>query len=184
MFKTWCRKIKNNRLKKKYPLLYKNNAVSDTADLHDKQNIVLDGNVYIGGNCEFFAEGGIHIGTATHFGRECLILTTNHNYRGSQLPYDNVGILQSVDIGKYCWFGVRCIVMSGVKIGDGAVIAAGSVVTKSVPSCAIVGGNPAKIIGWRDKKEYESLAKKDKHYILGSSIKWVRTDEFKKYMTD
>lgn len=184
MFKTLRRKIKYNRLSRKYPEIYKDNVISDSADLHDKQNIVLGGFVYIGGDCKFFAEGGIKIGRATHFGRECLILTTNHNYRGSELPYDNVGILQSVEIGKYCWFGVRCTVLSGVKIGDGAVIAAGSVVTKSVPKCAIVGGNPAKIIGWRDKKEYESLAKQDVHYVFGRSIKWIRKDGFKDFLTD
>ena len=184
MFKTLRRKIKNKRLSIKYPNIYKNNVVSESADLHDKQNIILDGDVYIGGDCRFFAEGGIRIGKATHFGRECLILTTNHNYTGSELPYDNIGILQGVEIGKYCWFGVRCTILCGVKIGDGAIIGAGSVVTKSVPECAIVGGNPARIIGWRDKSKYESLAKADKHYIFNRPIKMIRKEGFKNFLTD
>lgn len=51
------------------------------------------------------------------------------------------------------WIGFGSIVMSGVTIGAGAVVAAGSVVTKDVPPCAIVGGNPAKIIKYRFEPE-------------------------------
>ena len=51
-----------------------------------------------------------------------------------------------VYIGDDVWIGCHSLVLKGVHIGDGAVIAAGSVVTKDVPSCSVVGGNPAKII--------------------------------------
>ena len=182
MFKRLWNKIKWKRLIKKYPWIYKNNFVSLTARLRNKENIKLGGNVYIGGDCEFFAEGGLSIGKSTQFGRECLILTTNHNYKGQELPYDNVGILQSVEIGDNCWFGVRCIIMGGCKIEEGVVVAAGSVVTKSVPKYAIVGGNPAKIIGWRDKEHYEKLNALNKSYVNNKRIKWIRKDEFKKFM--
>lgn len=47
-------------------------------------------------------------------------------------------------IGNDVWIGHGAIIMGGVKIGDGAILAAGAVVTKDVPPCAIVGGNPAK----------------------------------------
>ena len=49
-------------------------------------------------------------------------------------------------IGNDVWIGRRSIILSGITIGDGAVIAAGSVVTKDVPAYAVVGGNPARII--------------------------------------
>ena len=52
-------------------------------------------------------------------------------------------------IGNDVWIGSRCIVMDGVSIGDGAIVAAGSVVTKDVPPYAIVGGAPAKLIRFR-----------------------------------
>ena len=47
------------------------------------------------------------------------------------------------------WIGDSVIIMRGIKVGDGAIIGAGSVVTRSVPDFAIVGGNPAKFIKWR-----------------------------------
>lgn len=52
-----------------------------------------------------------------------------------------------------CWIGEKVIIMSGVTVGNGAVIAAGSVVAKNVPDYAIVAGNPARVIGWRFEKE-------------------------------
>lgn len=51
-----------------------------------------------------------------------------------------------VKIGNKCWIGMHSILLKGVEIGEGAVVAAGSVVTKSVPAWTIVGGNPARII--------------------------------------
>lgn len=58
-----------------------------------------------------------------------------------------------VTIGNDVWIGINCIVMGGVEIGDGAIIAAGSVVTRDVPPYAIVGGVPAKVIKYRFPQE-------------------------------
>jgi len=58
-----------------------------------------------------------------------------------------------VEIGNDVWVGMHAMILTGVKIGDGAIIAAGSVVTKDVPSYAIVGGVPAKIIKYRFEPE-------------------------------
>lgn len=56
-------------------------------------------------------------------------------------------------IGNDVWIGQNAIIIGGVRIGDGAIVAAGSVVTKDVPPCAIVGGNPARIIKYRFDNE-------------------------------
>ena len=58
-----------------------------------------------------------------------------------------------IKIGDDVWIGYNAIILSGVKIGQGAVIAAGAVVVKDVPPYAIVGGNPAKIIKYRCSEE-------------------------------
>jgi carbonic anhydrase/acetyltransferase-like protein (isoleucine patch superfamily) len=58
-----------------------------------------------------------------------------------------------VRIGNDVWIGCYVVIMPGVEIGNGAIVAAGSIVTKSVPPYAIVAGNPAKIIRYRFTKE-------------------------------
>ena len=58
-----------------------------------------------------------------------------------------------VIIGNDCWIGERAMIIGGVEIGDGAMILAGSVVTKNVPAYAIVGGVPAQVIKYRYRKE-------------------------------
>ena len=58
-----------------------------------------------------------------------------------------------ISIGNDVWIGAHSVILSGVNIGNGAIVAANSVVTKDIPSYAIVGGNPAKIIKYRFEKE-------------------------------
>ncbi len=61
-------------------------------------------------------------------------------------------------IGNDVWIGCNAIVLPGIEIGNGAIVAAGSIVTKSVPPYAIVGGNPARFISWRfEKSEIKKL---------------------------
>lgn len=64
-----------------------------------------------------------------------------------------------VTIGNDVWIGARAMILDGVSIGDGAVIAAGAVVTKDVPPYAIIGGVPARVIKYRfsEQKIYEML---------------------------
>lgn len=81
------------------------------------------------------------------------------------IPYDHRYIEKAVVIGDYCWIGARSSIMPGVTIGKGVVVAACSVVTKDVPDYAVVGGNPAKILKFRDKNIFEKLLKENKGYI-------------------
>ncbi len=166
--------------------LYSENTICETACLAYPENIDLGGGTYIGINCRFYAEGGLKIGSDTFIGESTLILTTIHNYKSQNcVPFDNVGLLRRVEIGNNVWIGAHAIITGGVKIEDGAVIAAGAVVTKSVPKCAIVGGNPAKIIGWRDVALYDKLSSENKVFskLTTKETEWITESGFKKFLT-
>lgn len=117
----------------------------------------------MGDNCNFngmqvLGEGSVKFGNNFHSGSECMILTQNHNFDGGRaIPYDDTYVQKHIVIEDNVWFGNRVTVVGNIVIGEGAVIAAGSVVCKDVPKCAIVGGNPAKVIKYRDIEHYEKL---------------------------
>ena len=84
----------------------------------------------------------IKIGKNAHIAREAVI----RDYDGHYIETPDYRTSKPVIIGDNVWIGYRAMILKGVTIGDGAVIAANSVVTKDVPPFSIVAGNPAKII--------------------------------------
>lgn len=126
-------------------------------------------NVYFGNNCHFngmsvLGNGRVVFGDNFHSGEECMIITQNHNYEGEEIPYDSTYISKEIIIEDNVWFGNRVTVTGNVTIGEGAIIGAGSVVVKDVPKYAIVGGNPAKILKYRDISHYERLKQERKFH--------------------
>ncbi|MBY8829927.1 acyltransferase [Hephaestia mangrovi] len=104
--------------------------------------------------------GRVYIGRYFHSGSQCLIIPDNHNYdHGSAIPYGPgmEDVSKEVIIEDFVWIGDRVIVLGGVTLGEGCIIQAGSVVTKSVPPGAIAGGHPARIFGYRDRNHFERL---------------------------
>jgi len=81
------------------------------------------------------------------------ITASNYGIVRGVPPMDQAKVEQDIVIGSGTWLGVGVVVLAGVTIGDGAIVAAGAVVTKDVPPDAIVGGVPAKVIGWRPGSE-------------------------------
>ena len=88
------------------------------------------------------------IGSDVMMGPDCVIYTRNHRFDRLDIPMreQGYGPVEPVEIGDDCWIGGRVTILPGVHVGNGAVIAAGAVVTKDVPPYAVVGGVPAKII--------------------------------------
>lgn len=102
--------------------------------------------------------GGVTIGEYFHVGRGLTIFSTNHNYlTANKIPYDEVALDGPVEIGDFVWCGANVIILPGVTVGEGAVLAAGSVVTKSVPPMAVVAGNPARVVKYRDAERFAAL---------------------------
>lgn len=106
----------------------------------------------------------IRTGRNVSIGPEATILTLGHDPRSATFE-DRGG---DVVIGDGVWIGFRAIILPGVKIGEGAVIGAGSVVTKNVEPYAIVAGNPAKKVGERSVESRDtSVERRGFEYELG-----------------
>lgn len=107
------------------------------------RNIHFGKNVFINSNCQFQDQGGIFIGDGALIGPSTIIATLNHDLDPEQRQNMHHA---PVRIGRNVWTGAHVTILPGVTIGDGAIIAAGAVVTKDVPPCEIWGGVPAKKI--------------------------------------
>lgn len=105
----------------------------------------------IGKDCELHGE--VHIGDHVMMAPECVFYTRNHETSRLDVPMGKQGETkpEAIYVGNDVWFGRRVMVMPGVHIGDGCIIAAGAVVTKDIPAFSIAGGVPAKVIGSRRK---------------------------------
>lgn len=88
----------------------------------------------------------------------------SHDYKyGDKIPYGTHYMRKEVVIDDFVWLGSDVIISGNVHIGEGAIVAIGSVVVKDVPPCAIVGGNPAKIIKYRDIEQFNKLKEEGKY---------------------
>lgn len=118
------------------------------ARFYDPKNIAVGEDTIIGDNAFLDGRDKITIGSHVDIASQVLIYNSEHDISAS----DFHAILAPVEIGDYVFIGPRAIVLPGVKIGQGAIIAAGAVVNKDVPEFAIVAGVPAKVIGVRKDK--------------------------------
>lgn len=107
--------------------------------------------VNLGFSCQLDARRGLYIGRNACLASGVWIWTLHHDYNATN--FDAVG--GAVYIGDYAWLCSRCTILPNIRIGEGAVIASGAVVTKDVEPWTVVGGVPAKVIGYREKKQYD-----------------------------
>ena len=113
------------------------------------KGLELDDGVAIGWFAELDARGGIKVGHDTNISSHVKLITGSHDINDPNFTADFLPI----HIGHHCWIGTGAMILQGVKIGDGAIVAAGSVVTKDVESWTIVGGVPARKLGERNVNE-------------------------------
>ncbi len=79
---------------------------------------------------------GVHIGERTYVALEAMVLTHDRTR----------GVYADTIIERHCFLGARCLVLPGVRIGEGSIVGAGAVVTRDVPPRSVVVGNPAEVI--------------------------------------
>jgi len=163
---------------------YRFKSIGEGTDLENNlyfdhiSRITIGNFVYIGEKSALYGKGEIEIREHSIISSEVIILSSTHNYKNAEyLPYDNVDLVSPVFIGRCCWIGIRAIILPGVHLGDGCIVGAGSVVTKSFKKGAIIGGNPAKLIKYRDLEHYDNLNSNCKYYIKEKQLNHIQKIE-------
>ena len=111
--------------------------------------------------------GPVSIGDDVRLAQNIVVSGLNHNYQDISLPISEQGVsTEQVYIGDETWIGANAVILPGVFIGKHCVVAAGSIVTRNVPSNSVVAGNPARII-----KQYNANSGKWERYEPGINRK-------------
>ena len=113
-------------------------------------DVEIGDNANIGSNCQIFSAKKVKIGKNVLIAAYAYLVGGGHIYEDPDVPIIEQGRTASgIEIGDNVWLGASVKVLDGVTIGEGAIIAAGAVVTEDIPSFAIAGGIPAKVIKLR-----------------------------------
>jgi maltose O-acetyltransferase len=159
----------HNQLKKRYPNIHHKSQFSSNSysyiHISYPENLTIGpGTVIHTEHTHFHCIGGLDIGAHCRFAMGTLIFTSLHHYDGDHLPYNiDADLMCPVVVEDFVWLGARVTILPGVRIGEGAIVQMGAVVTNDVPKCAIVGGNPAKILRYRDRERFEQLKAEGKY---------------------
>lgn len=125
------------------------------------KDIVVGERSIIGHDCLLDAKGGINIGKDVNISSYAKVLTAKHIVDD---PFF-MGINKPIIIGDRVWVASAAIILPGIEIGEGAIIAAGSVVTKNIAAFSIVGGVPAKKIANRKKELQYQLHSRPSRFL-------------------
>lgn len=126
----------------------KNTFPSRRVEVLLPKGLKLADGVAVGWFAELDARGGITIDHDTNISSHVKMITGRHDIDDQDYTAD----FRPIHVGHHCWVGTGATVLQGVNIGDGAVVAAGAVVTKDVPPYEVCGGVPAKCIRKRKKQ--------------------------------
>jgi len=140
--------------------LARNSWVYGLVEIRSPKNIEIGQGSVIGEHCLIDGRCGLFVGDNVNISTGAYIWTLHHDINSP----DFCSIGSPVHISDYVWICSRAIILPGVTIGRGSVVASGSVVTKDVPEGVVVGGIPAKIIGQRNT---------ELNYKLGNPIPFI-----------
>ncbi|MGH8906568.1 MAG: acyltransferase [Egibacteraceae bacterium] len=112
----------------------------------NSEHIELGDNVGFNFGCYVNGYGGLRIGDHSIFGPGTMIHTANHEMGRERPIHEQSWRPAPVEIGVDCWIGMGVCILPGVRIGDGCVVGAGSVVVKSIDEYSVAVGNPARVV--------------------------------------
>ncbi len=134
-------------------------VIISTSLNHVGEGICIGDNVGIGEYAYLGGGGGLRIGHDCIVGQYLSCHPENHVHDQLDVPIRHQGVTRKgIDIGPNCWIGSKVTILDGVHIGEGCVIAAGSVVTKSFPAHAVIGGVPARVLRMRQGTSVQAAA--------------------------
>ena len=110
----------------------------------DKAEITIGDNCFFNHNCSITVVDNVTIGDHCMFANNLVIIDHDHKVEDGRVTGNLIS--KPIEIGNNVWCGADVAILKGVKIGDGAIVAAGAVVTKDVPAHSVVAGVPAKCI--------------------------------------
>lgn len=120
--------------------------------------VTIGDDCFIGAYAALYGHGGLTIGDEVLIAPQAVIVPANHTFADPSVPIRLQGeTRRGVVIEDDVWIATRAIVLDGVTVGRGAVVAAGAVVTRDVPPYAVVAGTPARVVGERGASPVEQL---------------------------
>lgn len=123
--------------------------------------IKIGNNSHINRGCFLDARGTIKIGNSVSISHNVSLITGSHMINSNDFQYT----ANSIEIDDFCFIGANATLLGGIKIGKGAIICAGAIVTKDIAPFSIVAGVPAKVIGKREEKEYKYICNPNSFFI-------------------
>lgn len=118
------------------------------------EKLSLGDRVGIGAGAFITAGGGVKLGNCVGIGPDTKIWSVNHIFKDPDVPWRDQGWeYKEVIIEDDAWIGAASFIKPGVTVGKGAIVSAGTVLSKSVPPYSIVTGNPGRVVGWRKKPD-------------------------------
>jgi acetyltransferase-like isoleucine patch superfamily enzyme len=145
--------------------------MAPNVSLANGERIKIGAFSHIGAHCSIWAGdsvGRVTLGRHVLLGPEVFITASNYETEPGTPVMDQPKVERDVVVGDDGWLGARVMVVAGVEIGDGCIIGASSVVTRSLPAGSIAVGNPARIIGQRGDPKAEAEVR-DADVLMGAS---------------
>lgn len=108
---------------------------------------------YLNSGVVIYSGNGVKLGTGVLVAANTTFAATNHAYRERHRTIIEQRFMPSrggIVVGDDCWLGANCVLLDGTRLGQGCVVAAGTVIRGAWPDYAVIAGNPAKIVRYRE----------------------------------